>query len=69
MHQLAAEFGGAPSLTTLALRSPRVLVAYCLGQAYISFFRLEGPCAPGRPNHLSIAATHTLQPPPVHPAR
>ena len=69
MHQLAAEFGGAPSLTTLALRSPRVLVAYCLGQAYISFFRLEGPCAPGRPNHPSIAATHTLQPPPVRPAR
>ena len=26
MHQLAAEFGGAPSLRTLALRSPRVLV-------------------------------------------
>jgi len=45
MHQLAAEFGGAPSLRTLALRSPRVLVAYCLGQAYISFFRLEGPFA------------------------
>ena len=45
MHQLAAEFGGAPSLRTLALRSPRVLIAYCLGQAYISFFRLEGPFA------------------------
>ena len=27
MHQLAAEFGGAPSLRTLALRSPRVLVS------------------------------------------
>jgi len=40
MHQLAAEFGGAPSLRTLALRSPRVLVAYCLGQAYISFLGL-----------------------------
>jgi len=45
MHQLAAEFGGAPSLRTLAVRSPRVCIAYCLGQAYISFFRLQGPYA------------------------
>jgi len=44
MHQLAAEIGAAPSLRALA-RKPRALIAYCLGQAYISFFRLEGPFA------------------------
>ena len=42
MHQLAAEIGAAPTLSTL-LRSPRALIAYSLGQAYISFFRLQGP--------------------------
>ena len=45
MHQLAAEIGAAPSLRTLWRRSPRALASYCLGQAYISFFRLEGPFA------------------------
>lgn len=44
MHQVAAEIGAAPSLRCLA-RDPRVLIAYCLGQAYINFFRLEGPFA------------------------
>mmetsp|Transcript_24450 Transcript_24450/g.78905 ORF Transcript_24450/g.78905 Transcript_24450/m.78905 type:complete len:597 (+) Transcript_24450:51-1841(+) len=44
MHQLAAEFGAAPAVSQLA-RRPRVLLAYCLGQAYISFFRLVGPFA------------------------
>ena len=44
MHQLAAEFNAVPSLWTLA-RRPRVLIAYCLGQAYIPFFRLSGPFA------------------------
>ena len=48
MHQLAAEIGAAPSLTTLWRRSPRALASYCLGQAYISFFRLEGPFASER---------------------
>ncbi len=45
MHQLAAEFGAAPSLTTLYSRSWSALASYCLGQAYISFFRLQGPFA------------------------
>ena len=44
----AAEFGGAPTLWALAMRSPRALVAYTLGQAYISFFRLQGPYASER---------------------
>jgi len=42
MHQLGAEFGAAPALSDLCHR-PRVLLAYCLGQAYVSFFRLVGP--------------------------
>ena len=44
MHQLAAEIGATPSLRALA-RRPRALAAYCLGQAYVPFFRLEGPFA------------------------
>uniref|UniRef100_A0A7S0LD88 Flavin-containing monooxygenase n=2 Tax=Coccolithus braarudii TaxID=221442 RepID=A0A7S0LD88_9EUKA len=42
MHQVASEFGASPTLTTLC-RSPCALAAYCLGQAYISFFKLQGP--------------------------
>ena len=44
MHQLAAEINAVPSLRSLVHR-PRVLIAYCLGQAYITFFRLQGPFA------------------------
>ena len=44
MHQLAAEIGAAPTLSTLVAR-PKALIAYALGQAYISFFRLQGPFA------------------------
>ena len=44
MHQLAAEIGAAPTLADLC-RSPRALIAYALGQAYIPFFRLVGPFA------------------------
>ena len=41
-RQHAAEIDAAPTLTTL-LASPRALIAYAFGQAYISFFRLQGP--------------------------
>lgn len=41
MHQLGAEIGAAPSFSVL-LRSPRALIAYALGQAYVTFFRLTG---------------------------
>lgn len=44
MHQVAAEFGGAPAVGQL-LHRPRALLAYCFGQAYIPFFRLVGPFA------------------------
>jgi hypothetical protein len=47
MHQLAAEIGAAPSVSDLVHR-PRVLIAYALGQAYVSFFRLVGPFASKR---------------------
>ena len=47
MHQLAAEIDASPTISTL-MRSPRALIAYALGQAYISFFRLQGPFASAR---------------------
>lgn len=59
MHQLAAEFGAVPSLWSLA-RRPRVLVAYCLGQAYVSFFRLQGPFA--SQEAWEVAATELYAP-------
>ena len=45
MHQLAAEIGASPDAWMLLKRSPRVFLAYALGQAYPSFFRLQGPFA------------------------
>jgi len=45
MHQLAAEIGACPTVGDLARRSPRALIAWSLGQAYIPFFRLVGPYA------------------------
>jgi|TARA_B100000524_G_scaffold191461_1_gene99254 dimethylaniline monooxygenase (N-oxide forming) len=45
MHQLAVEMGAVPSLALLWKRSPRACVAYALGQAYVPFFRLQGPFA------------------------
>ena len=43
MHDVARDIGAAPSLATWVWRCPRTAVAYALGQAYITFFRLEGP--------------------------
>lgn len=60
MHQLAAEMGAAPSLLTLARRSPRALLAYCLGQAYVVFFRLQGPYA--SPAAWQVASNELYQP-------
>ena len=59
MHQLAAEIGAAPSVFALAKR-PRVLIAYCIGQAYVVFFRLQGPYA--SPKAWDIAANELFQP-------
>jgi hypothetical protein len=38
MHQLANDIGAAPDLLNWLTR-PKVLLAYALGQAYITFFR------------------------------
>jgi len=59
MHQVAAEFGAAPSLSTLS-SNPRALLAYCLGQAYITFFRLTGPFATKHSWH--VASTELFTP-------
>ncbi|GBG28516.1 Dimethylaniline monooxygenase N-oxide-forming 2 [Hondaea fermentalgiana] len=43
MHDLARDIGAEPQIRDLAWRSPKTLVAWALGQAYITFFRLRGP--------------------------
>jgi dimethylaniline monooxygenase (N-oxide forming) len=46
MHEVAGDIGAAPDiLDRRMLANPRVLTSYCLGQAYITFFRLQGPFA------------------------
>ena len=62
MHQLAAEIGAAPTVSDLLYR-PKALIAYSLGQAYISFFRLVGPFASKAAWEVSDAVlTLTLTP-------
>ena len=41
---MSTEIGAAPTITDLLL-TPKALIAYSLGQAYVSFFRLVGPFA------------------------
>ena len=43
MHDLGREIGCNPTLGRWLWESPRVALAYSLGQAYVTFFRLEGP--------------------------
>ena len=45
MHRLAEEIGAAPSLLMLLKRSWKVSFAYCMGQAMVPFFKLQGPFA------------------------
>ena len=45
MHRLAEEIGAAPSLMTMMRRSYKVCFSYCMGQAMIPFFKLQGPFA------------------------
>ena len=59
MHQLAAEMGAAPTLAALA-RSPKALVAWSLGQAYVTFFRLVGPFA--GEEHWKVASGELYRP-------
>ena len=53
MHDLARDIGAAPSLFCWLWKSPRVAMAYALGQAYITFFRLEGPFATASAKSIS----------------
>eukprot|EP01135_Chromosphaera_perkinsii_P010066 Nk52_evm2s2010 gene=Nk52_evmTU2s2010 len=43
MHELARDIGCAPCISDLMFRSPKALIAWAMGQAYITFFRLQGP--------------------------
>ena len=43
MHDLARGMGCDPKLSQLIWKSPRTCVAWAMGQAYVSFFRLRGP--------------------------
>ena len=43
MHGLAREMGAEPSIGDLVVRSPKSLFAWAMGQAYVTFFRLQGP--------------------------
>jgi dimethylaniline monooxygenase (N-oxide forming) len=44
MHKVAQEIGAAPSITDLYMKGGfRCVVAYCLGQAYVVWFRTCGP--------------------------
>ncbi|CAK8993082.1 Monooxygenase PC-14 (Penitrem biosynthesis cluster 1 protein PC-14) [Durusdinium trenchii] len=58
MHDLARDIGAAPTLRGFA--STRALVAWALGQAYVPFFRLQGPFAD--PDALRIAETELFDP-------
>ncbi|KAG5179313.1 hypothetical protein JKP88DRAFT_327142 [Tribonema minus] len=61
MHQVARDIGAAPSLTTLLCKGgPKALIAYALGQAYISFFRISGPFA--SPHALTAARSELWGP-------
>ena len=59
MHQLAAEMGAAPTLAALA-RSPKALVAWSLGQAYVTFFRLVGQLS--GEEHWEVASGELYRP-------
>lgn len=43
MHDLARDIGCVPGVLAWLSTSPRVAVGYALGQAYVSYFRLDGP--------------------------
>eukprot|EP00808_Paulinella_micropora_P007032 g75307.t1 len=45
MHDLARDIGAVPTIWLWLWRDWRVAVAYAFGQAYVTFFRLEGPFA------------------------
>ena len=59
MSVLAQDFGGAPSLLELwRLHGVKVLLVYCFGASFVSFYRLTGPFA--SPMAPEIAKTELL---------
>jgi len=60
MHDLARDIGAEPQIVDLLWRSPRSLIAWALGQAYITFFRLRGPFV--QKDAVHISETELLNP-------
>ena len=61
MHDLGRDMGAAPNLLSrfFLLKHPKALVAYTFGQAFISFFRLQGDFA--NKHSLKTAETELYQ--------
>jgi len=46
MHTVARDISAAPTLSpSFLIHHPKAFAAYCLGQAFVGFFRLQGPAA------------------------
>jgi len=60
MHDLARDIGAVPSVEHWIFKNWRVAVAYALGQAYTTFFRLEGPYV--HPKAEQISETELYSP-------
>jgi hypothetical protein len=61
MHAVARDINAAPSLWFLLRHGgARALLAYALGQSYISFFRIQGPFATA--HALEVARTELWRP-------
>jgi dimethylaniline monooxygenase (N-oxide forming) len=60
MSDLARDMGANPSIRELLWRSPKALLAWALGQAYPTFYRLRGPFA--WPGAFDIAENELLEP-------
>ncbi|KAF2493291.1 dimethylaniline monooxygenase [Lophium mytilinum] len=55
MSTLAKDFGGAPGLLTLYLRHGwRVLLTYCFGASFVTFYRLVGPFESPEAPHIAV---------------
>jgi len=60
MHELGSDIGAVPDVWCWLFKSWRTAVAYSMGQAYITFFRLDGPFAD--PSAVRISETELYAP-------
>jgi dimethylaniline monooxygenase (N-oxide forming) len=60
MHDLASDIGAVPDVWCWLFKSWRTALAYSMGQAYIPFFRLDGPFA--TPSAQLISETELYNP-------